>query len=132
MKQIVIYLIVTFGVIACGKNNGDIRYLKIRNNSENRIILKCSTQFPDTSFVLQDLRIVAGIEAGAEESVISKNGWDNLVQKNESSTLIFFVFDSGIFSQYPDSIIEQEYMILKRYDLSLNELESMNWTIIYP
>ena len=132
MKQIVIYLIVTFGVIACGKNNDDIRYLKVRNNSENKILVKFSTQFPDTSFLFKDLGQVGGIEAWEEESFLSKLGWDYLAQRNESSTLIFFVFDSRIFSQYPDSIIEQEYMILKRYDLSLNELESMNWTIMYP
>lgn len=118
--------------ISCGKRKDEVRYLHVQNHSENEITLKFSSDFPDTAFALRNLRLIGSIEAGDDGSYVSKLGWDNLAKANSTSTLSFFVFDSGIFSQYPDSTIEQNYMVLERRDLSLDELEVLNWTITYP
>lgn len=33
---------------------------------------------------------------------------------------------------YPDTLLRKGYKILKRYDLSIDDLDSLNWTITYP
>ena len=50
----------------------------------------------------------------------------------KKDTLIFFVFSVDTLNKYSWEEIREDYKILKRYDLSISDLDSMNWTIIYP
>jgi hypothetical protein len=43
-----------------------------------------------------------------------------------------FIFSYDSLSKLPWAKIRDNYMVLKRYDLTLKELDSMNWTINYP
>ncbi len=47
-------------------------------------------------------------------------------------TLSVFLFHSDTISSVSWERIREEYIILKRYDLSFSDLEEMNWTITYP
>jgi hypothetical protein len=49
-----------------------------------------------------------------------------------SDTLMVYVFDSAVLETTPWETVKSNYLILKRYDLSLIDLQIMNWTIIYP
>lgn len=50
----------------------------------------------------------------------------------EKDSLMFYVFSVDTLDKYSWEEIRQDYKILKRYDLSISDLDSMNWTIIYP
>ena len=46
--------------------------------------------------------------------------------------VMVFVFDAQVLETTPWDTVKAKYLVLKRYDLSLQDLESMNWTITYP
>ena len=47
-------------------------------------------------------------------------------------SLMFFVFSVDTLDKYSWDEIYEGYMVLKRYDLSITDLDSLNWTITYP
>ncbi len=51
---------------------------------------------------------------------------------DERDTLMFFVFSDDTLKNYSWDEIREGYKILKRYDLSIVDLDSLNWTITYP
>jgi hypothetical protein len=61
--------------------------------------------------------------------------WDDYIKGIDSDTLMIFVVldegQGGEHNLYHDKLAEQ-HNILKRYDLTLQNLENMNWTVTYP
>ena len=49
-----------------------------------------------------------------------------------NDSLMFFVFSVDTLDKYSWDEIREGYMVLKRYDLSITDLDSLNWTITYP
>ncbi len=49
-----------------------------------------------------------------------------------NDTISVFVFDSEVLDTYPWEEVRDEYKILKRYDLSLEDLQKLNFTLHYP
>jgi hypothetical protein len=47
-------------------------------------------------------------------------------------TLSVFIFDAQVLENTPWDTVKAKYIILKRYDLSLDDLNKLNWTITYP
>jgi hypothetical protein len=58
--------------------------------------------------------------------------WENAFNEVANQKLRIFIFDASIVDNTPWDTIKKNYMILKRYDLSLDDLDNMNWTITYP
>ena len=51
---------------------------------------------------------------------------------NRKELLMFYVFSVDTLEKYSWEEIREGYRILKRYDLSMDDLDSLNWTITYP
>ena len=51
---------------------------------------------------------------------------------NLSPKIIYFIFDAEVLKNTPWDTIMKKYMILKRYELTLQRLKDSNWTITYP
>jgi len=47
-------------------------------------------------------------------------------------TLSFAIFDADTIAAYPWDVINSEYKILRRYDLSIHDLQKLNYTLYYP
>ena len=45
---------------------------------------------------------------------------------------MFYVFSVDTLEKYSWEEIREGYKILKRYDLSMDDLDSLDWTITYP
>ena len=50
----------------------------------------------------------------------------------KKDTMMLFLFDENIISTTPDIQVRNKYLILKRYDLSIQNLDNINWIITYP
>jgi hypothetical protein len=50
----------------------------------------------------------------------------------DNKVLMVFIFDAKVLETTPWDTVKAKYLVLKRYDLSLQDLEDMNWTITYP
>ena len=49
-----------------------------------------------------------------------------------SDTLTVYVFDASVVENTPWEIVARDYLVLKRYDLSLEDLRRLDWRITYP
>jgi len=49
-----------------------------------------------------------------------------------SDTLMEYVFDAQVIENTSRDSIKAKYLVLKRYDLSLQDLKNADWTITYP
>jgi hypothetical protein len=55
-----------------------------------------------------------------------------ILTESPDKVYMVFIFSYDSLSKLPWAKIRDNYMVLKRYDLTLKELDSMNWTINYP
>jgi len=49
-----------------------------------------------------------------------------------SDTLMIYVFAGQVLNTTPWDIVKANHLVLKRYDLSLEDLQKLDWTITYP
>jgi hypothetical protein len=62
----------------------------------------------------------------------SKKDWDKVFAEDlPSDTLSIFIFTDVVT---PDNwnIVQDNYEVAKRYDLSFQDLERLKWTVVYP
>lgn len=105
------------------------------NNSETIISYVVSDLYPDTTLTSVNPKHFYPIKPGGA-SKINLNAtistpfrWERTFPHD---TLILFVFDHEIVKNCSWDSIRGDYMILRRYDLSQHDLDSMNWVITYP
>ncbi len=128
-----LFISLLFGlfIFSCEIDPWDFR-LKIKNNSNKSIFYSNSYNFPDTSFDYNPyyspefFKIISG---GIVSDRIRGN-WDDKFKSLD--TLIIFIYDEETLRTYPWDTVRENYLILKRYELSYKELNDLNWTINYP
>ena len=59
-------------------------------------------------------------------------GWSNDLNDYQDDILMLYLFSRDTIEQVSWDRIVDEYLILRRYDLTLEDLEDINWTITYP
>ena len=47
-------------------------------------------------------------------------------------TVYVYVFDATVVENTPWEVVARDYLVLKRYDLTLEDLQLLNWKISYP
>lgn len=47
-------------------------------------------------------------------------------------TVFVYVFDADIVENTSWGIVARDYLVLKRYDLTLEDLQRLDWKITYP
>lgn len=104
--------------------------LKIVNLSLKRIHFDGGYTYPDTSIAL----ILHGEEvAPNSQQVFGIQGkWEERFKDLPADTLMIFIFDVDTLTLVPWNRVRSEYKILKRYDLSLQDLKDRDWKVIYP
>ena len=92
---------------------------------------KYGTYYPDSlpetnAYIMYDINEV--ISPGME----SHYKWEKVFQSFPKDTLSVFIFHTDTLNKYTWEEVRDGYMILKRYDLSLYDLEKNHFTITYP
>lgn len=89
------------------------------------------SQYPDTLLpaVKPDL---AEIKSNERFRIYSRTKWEDVFSSLRSDTLSVYFFDSDTLNKYDWSKIREGYKVLKRYDLSLQDLERLNYLVTYP
>ena len=49
-----------------------------------------------------------------------------------SDTLKFYILDAFVVENTPWEVVARDYLVLKRYDLSLSDLQKLDWRVTYP
>lgn len=93
---------------------------------------KYGTFYPDSlpetnKYIIYDINKV--LRPGFEHHYPS---WEKFFQTLPMNILSVFIFHTDTLNKYTWEEVRDGYMILKRYDLSLEDLKQNNWTITYP
>lgn len=110
--------------------------LKIVNTSDKSIYVYHSAAYPDTNsyslFTNYDISKPRSGYIRANDSIIKRESctWDDYFEKyvNSDTLMIFVILDEGQGQDH----LKDHHTVLKRYDLTLQDLEKMNWTVTYP
>jgi hypothetical protein len=93
---------------------------------------KYGTFYPDSlpetnKYITYDISKV--LRPGYEHSYSS---WEKYFRTLPYDTLSLFIFHTDTLNKYSWETIRDDYLILKRYDLSLEDLQASDFTITYP
>lgn len=120
------------------------------NNSDSDVYCSWSSHYPDTLTIQYEAVDDPSKRVSARSSVnniISGNyDWVSIIENNiPSDTLLIFVLDASTMDSiggkpadwiplYNTMDYKQLYdwLVMKHYTLSLEDLKRMNWTITYP
>ncbi|MDY0202419.1 MAG: hypothetical protein RBR40_15675 [Tenuifilaceae bacterium] len=119
----------------CSKRDSDCHNeITIINNTEKVLYFYYSDKYPDTSIIDYDPSLA--LDFYKVKSYSSKIHYDRDgcfdMYLNNGNKLMYFLFDSLVLASVPWDSVRENYLIIKRYDLSLDDLNRMNWTITYP
>jgi hypothetical protein len=103
-------------------------YIKIQNNSNDKVRCYASYNFPDTSLNQTKPRLQL-INPKSFTTIGSQEKWDKVLAKD---TLEIFIISEDTLIKYDWSIIQIDYKILKRFDLSIQDIERLGSNVIYP
>lgn len=97
------------------------------NDNENHKAI-----YPDTSISIVEQGIIH-IPKGEKEAIAGSTNWESVFEVSvPNDTLSIFIIHSDTLAKYSWFEIRRDYNILKRYDLSYQDLERLNWNVYYP
>jgi hypothetical protein len=123
---------------SCGNKIGR-EIIGLQNNYRDTIYVLAAWAgmehvYPDTALPIN--RLGMRYVPPGTKGVISETGmggnWASSFLTLPSDTLSIYLLDAKILSLYDWSQIRDNYMILKRFDLSFQDLKSSNYIITYP
>lgn len=110
-------------------NNDNYHYdLTIKNNSLSTISVSPNFTYPDTTIVCPLGHYE--ISSGKEHKDHQRYGWEPSIGYLKYFQI--FIIDPDIINSTPCDSIKKYHKILKRYQLNIDDLNRMNWTITYP
>jgi len=117
-------ILLSFG---CEKPVDKVYSIRIENKSNDTIQFYASYVYPDTSIVSKKPRLDMAYPNDYSH-IDSKKKWEDVLPNNIIS---IFILSKDTVDTYNWENIRSDYNILRRYDLSIEQLESMNWTVTY-
>ena len=110
--------------------------LNIQNNSDKPTAFYVAALgvrhlYPDTT--LETTKpIIATIQPGKTNPWYINLSFDDLFKQLPKDTLSVYFFSIDTLNKYDWSTIRDQYNVLKRYDLSLQDLKNKNFILSYP
>lgn len=134
IKIMLLFLISYLNIGCDGKESNNChKFITFRNDFIADIYVDGSFSYPDTSIRFQP--------NFADKIGITKNKpalWGRDCYENKfaipyiNDTLMIFVFDAQVFENTHWDSVVKDYMIIKRYDVSLQDLRDNDWLLTYP
>ena len=123
MKFVALLLSVICISATCSKSRVSTDFF-IKNNSSKTVYYSWSDKYPDTSLteILNEISIDPLQTVGPFYYTVSPG----------SGIVEIFLFDSITVASNPWDSITAKYMILKRYDLTIDSINKMNRIVTYP
>lgn len=139
MKNINLLLIFGILLISCEAKNTENchKVITIINNSNKILYISESYNYPN----IDDYKNLASplisgspkIEPNETRAYVPVRDCIEYTYANQipSGIMMFYVFDGEILETQGWDYIKTNDLVLKRYDLTLENLENLNWTITY-
>ena len=142
MKQfiriIILLIMACISLCACPEHEDEHRYITIINQSDKEIAYQELINWSDTSFYCSShsISFLFNIPANSSrmhEVNIRSSSWESYL--NNGQIMDIFVADAELYEEYwqqPCDTIRKYVPILHNYRLTLEDLQRMNWTVVYP
>lgn len=136
MRPYFIIFIVAISISACTNSCENpfglpvVYDLDIYNSSNNLIFYQISKLYPDTS--IRDSLVTGGIAPSTSKSYESRKTWPKFFEALPADTLSILFFSPDTVRKYGWKQVQSKYLILKRKDISLQDLEENDYLITYP
>lgn len=127
MSNLIITLLI-FCSVSCEKLVDHVYSIKIQNNSNDTVQFYASYNYPDTSMDAIKPRLKMAYPKNFTY-LDSKKDWKDVLPKD---TILIYILNKDTVDAYSWDVIRTKNKILKRYCLSLQDLEKQNWTVTYP
>lgn len=134
MKKLVSIIVVIF--LSCEVSMDNRFLIDIQNNSDSTLKFHVASEnsvlmYPDTLLParLDDLglsNITGSVLWGNSEN------WEDRIKSFGSDTLSIYFFHPDTLEMYPWEEIRDNYKVLKRYDLSIDDLKLLDFKVEYP
>lgn len=92
---------------------------------------KYGTYYPDTLIPIRQDYVILDV-ISKEYTYDSKIEWREIFKELPQDTLSIFIFHTDTLNKYSWEEVRNGYKILKRYDLSLQDIERLNYNVPYP
>lgn len=115
--------------------------LAIINNSDKSLYVFINNEWPGNGPTYPDTTLRGDGEIGGYEKIYPKRRqyFEELRGENGiatfqylGDTLSFVICDVEVIEKYPWRTIKENYMVQQRYDLSLQDLQKLDYTLYYP
>jgi hypothetical protein len=90
------------------------------------------TAYPDTILPINNHIGMNNVESNEKQLVWESVNKEDLIKSLPLDTLSVFIFHADTLDKYTWEEVRDNYKILVRYDLSLQNLQLLNYTITYP
>ena len=118
----------------CEKDKDKHDLIMFTNNSSELIYVRGSWEYPDTAINFSNPALAGDFYKVAantsDDPLRLQDTYEGRFEQFEK--VMVFVFDAQVLETTPWDTVKANYLVLKRYDLSLDDLNRMNWTITYP
>lgn len=141
MKKIILFLSIITLLISCEASNTAKchKIITVVNKTNKTIYVDASESYPETDFRKSigdplNNSFTTKVEANASSKNVLPsfgNCYEAMYPNIKSGIMMVFVFDGPTLETQGWDYIKANNLVLKRYDLTLKDLENMNWTITY-
>ena len=106
--------------------------LDLINNSVHKIgyyFAMCEqygTCYPDTLLPITNDIVVYDMSKEIASGILTRRSWDKVFSTFPKDTMSVFIFHTDTLNKYTWKEVKDKYMILKRYDLSLDDLQRLH------
>jgi hypothetical protein len=129
MKTRIIFILLTCLILSGCMWFLDHDYIiKIQNNSSDTIKFYSSYTFPDTSLSIEYPRLIMAYP-NSYSHLSSEDKWEKVLPHD---TIIIFIFNKDTLDNNSWNKVIQKHYILKKYVISLDDLDSLGYTVKYP
>jgi len=127
MSNLLIVLLI-FCSVSCETLVDHSYIIRIQNNSKDTVQFYASYSYPDISIVVSKPRLIM-VYPKDYSSLESKKDWKDVLPKD---TILIYILNKDTVDAYSWDVIRAKNKVLKRYGLSLQDLEKQSWTVTYP
>ncbi len=134
MNRIVFFLLISFFINACKDTvfYEKVLALNIKNEGNIPLVVHVSESYPDT-IISEKFTNLFGVPIKKTIAhTYTINNWSKVFARTPKDTLSVFIFSGDTVAAYSWDEIRSGYKVLKRFDLSQQDLEAMNYTVTYP
>lgn len=105
--------------------------ITVTNNTPMLVSCFYQSNYPDTSLPASR-PVLAGIRPNDYTFLDSKRRWEEVFAGAPGDTLSFFILSADTLNAFNWDEIRNRYLVLKRYDLGIQDIKNMNFKITFP